>query len=497
MNQLTLHSGARARRGATAITVLVLLGLMFIGLVFSVDLARYQLADLELQCANDVATRAGADVLSRANMANATLAEVEQSVRDEIEMVAALNTSGGDPVVVGTDDIIFGNANVDPDTNGMEFVQSDTPNDLTTTTDAIQLNTRFDNFPMIFGKFVNTTHLDVSASTSAVVRERDMVLVLDRTTSMLFPDGGTIPVADYPVNLKTTEDMLYGTDDPVNKGKFSPWYPSMRVEFHQSGGNYVLTRMQALKLAVLRFREEIDASRGLEKLGVATYHRHGNTPSEASAAHQFSDGNAFDVTSPSFYNGDPSTASEAFKRIVGISASAPVKGDSTSITEWGNGSSADGITDTEPLQGNTALKHERWASSLEDAASGYPDFDHSYLAMRYGAATHITRGMLAGEQVLFGAGRRDTATPVMIVMTDGKENVGSDAATTTAEILSRHPDLRIYTVTFGADPDETDVPLMQGIAASGNGKHKHASDVTQLVEVFRELARSAGVALFE
>jgi hypothetical protein len=38
---------------------------------------------------------------------------------------------------------------------------------------------------------------------------------------------------------------------------------------------------------------------------------------------------------------------------------------------------------------------------------------------------------------------------------------------------------------------------METVAATGNGRHLHASDVTQLVDIFEELASNAGVLVIE
>jgi hypothetical protein len=60
--------------------------------------------------------------------------------------------------------------------------------------------------------------------------------------------------------------------------------------------------------------------------------------------------------------------------------------------------------------------------------------------------------------------------------------------------MAAHPKLRIYTVSFGSGADQT---TMANIASIGHGAHYHAVDVYQLVDVFKELANSAGVALIK
>ena len=60
--------------------------------------------------------------------------------------------------------------------------------------------------------------------------------------------------------------------------------------------------------------------------------------------------------------------------------------------------------------------------------------------------------------------------------------------------MTNHPNLRIYTITFG---DGADISRMQNVASIGRGDHYHASDVNALVTAFVDLARTAGVTLIE
>ena len=56
------------------------------------------------------------------------------------------------------------------------------------------------------------------------------------------------------------------------------------------------------------------------------------------------------------------------------------------------------------------------------------------------------------------------------------------------------PGLTIHTVTFSPGAEQW---RMQSVAAIGNGIHIHANDVSQLVDTFEEMARTAGVLLIE
>ena len=245
---------------------------MFIALAFSIDLGRVQLAQLELQCATDTACRAGAEALSRGVGSIEDLDEYQANVEAEIAMIAALNRAGGRPLMIDAEtQIEFGDATDNPSVPGaLSFSPSASGGDLEAASNSVNVAPDMNQFPMVFSSVFGLSEVDLGETASAIVQDRDIVLVLDRTTSMTQPDAGLIPKSEYPINLKYTEDLLYRYYDPVNRGALAP-FGDFRVEFRSSGDNWVLTRMQALKLAVLRFRQEIEASRGLERLGVVTY----------------------------------------------------------------------------------------------------------------------------------------------------------------------------------------------------------------------------------
>lgn len=499
----TCHS-RNCRKGAAAVTILVLLGLMFVALVFCVDVARIQLAELEHQCATDVATRAGAEAMSRGVGSVNDIATFESNIKDEILMIAALNSAGGSAVNIDRAEISFGEAVADTSTGAFSFSPStggSSPGAFEATSNTVNVASGLDDFPVVFGNFVGTENVSLGSNASAFVQDRDIVLVLDRTTSMCRRDAGSVSVAAYPANLRICEDLLYDSTDPIHDGPSGGAEFDKFTEFEIVGTNINLTRMQALKLAVHNFQKEIDLSRGHESLGIATYGRFANTPSQAVAASQVSDGVPFDIESPSFFSGDPTnpadlaSASEAFKRIVGISTA--IQTNDSPVT-FGNGTTPDGKTETYFSDPASPPVHEKYASALELSTSGYPNFKHTFAAMRHSPATNIGAGIQAGADVLFGSGRRTSASPILIVMTDGNQNTGPDAASVATTLMAdpSYRNMRIFTVSFG-DPSDVDVPLMQSIANIGRGEHHHAANATQLVDVFRDLARNAGVVLIE
>jgi hypothetical protein len=106
------------------------------------------------------------------------------------------------------------------------------------------------------------------------------------------------------------------------------------------------------------------------------------------------------------------------------------------------------------------------------------------------ARTNIGDGIDMGRYLLVadpGAGLREK---VMIVMTDGYHNMGTDPLV--AAVRARDSGIMIHTVTFGWYADRV---LMQQVADITGGTHLHAPDGVALVEAFRQLALMRRVVL--
>lgn len=104
-------------------------------------------------------------------------------------------------------------------------------------------------------------------------------------------------------------------------------------------------------------------------------------------------------------------------------------------------------------------------------------------SMRFSGATSISAGMSAGARVLSGGRNTDFVERTMIVMTDGIHNSGRDPQID-AQILANQG-VFIHTITFGAGAD---IARMKRIAVTGRGKHFHAANGAQLIQIYREIA---------
>ena len=458
-----------SRRGGTIVLMLVMITVVFVFVAFAVDVGRIQLAQLKLQTASDLASRAGTEAMSRGVGNITNLQEFENQIRAECDMVMSLNQLFGKPVTFDSNaQISFGVANVEPvkgkgnngKGKGKGRFKFQATNNLTLDSNSVSVLPNINQFPMVFGGLLSVTHVDLAARSTSMVQERDLVIVIDKSQSMMDEGAGTIAMADFPSGLFQVEDGLYGPGDAYHPT--GPWAGTGRTsEFQVANGQITLTKMQALKLALYRFREVIDQTPGNEQLGLTGYSDFADLPANAPSP-------------PGAVNLQTGLSQTVYDAIV-----------------------TDGVCDNY-LTPNSIT--ETTAASLEDETTGYDQFDFNYLKMRWTSNTNITDGIEVGVEILTDPNRaRPVAQPVMIVMTDGihnQYNAGDAANPTVAaqNALATLPDLKIYTITFGAGANQAE---MQAVATAGNGRHFHADNATTLVDFFEDLAANAGVKMIE
>lgn len=100
-----------------------------------------------------------------------------------------------------------------------------------------------------------------------------------------------------------------------------------------------------------------------------------------------------------------------------------------------------------------------------------------------GGGTNIAGGLSAATSTLQSSGR-DFAAKVAIVLTDGQHTVGPDPVSFASSMSD--DGVLVISVTFA---NEADQGLMQNVADSGGGFHKHAQFKQDLKDVFREISR--------
>ena len=101
-----------------------------------------------------------------------------------------------------------------------------------------------------------------------------------------------------------------------------------------------------------------------------------------------------------------------------------------------------------------------------------------------GGATNIGDGILDGIKSLASKARaRPWASRVMILLTDGIHNTGTDPLYAAARAAEQ--DIMIFTITFSI---EADIPRMEEVATVGAGSHFHAASASELASAFKAIS---------
>lgn len=462
-----MNRAKRNRQGATIVLMLVLITVIFVFVAFAVEVSRIQLAQLKLQTAADLSARAGAEAMSRGVGDVSNLGSFETSIRNECDMIMSHNELFGKPVTFDANaQISFGIAEQEPGkTNsgigkGKGRFKFTKHANLTLESNSVSVSPDINQFPLIFGSFLSVTNVDLAAKSTSMVQERDIVIVVDKSSSMMDMGAGTIRLSEYHPNLLQLEDRLYLEGDAYHPdGAYGG--NGRTTEFDIDDGVIHLTKMQALKLALFQFREVIEQTPGNEQLGLTGYA-------------DFADIASSGPTPPGKVDIQAGLSATVFNAIV-----------------------TDGICDNYTTRNSIT---EATAAPLEDQTTNYDQFDFNYLKMRWSSSTNIVDGIEVGADILADPlRRRPVAQPIMIVLTDGNHNTtnAGDAASPSAaaqNAIAAIPDLKIYTITFGANANQQ---TMIDVASIGKGRHFHADDVSNLVKVFQDLASNAGVRIIE
>lgn len=222
----------RTRRGAIVVLAALMMIVFLASVAFSVDVAYMQLTKIKLRSATDAAARAAGEGLSRAQ----DIAYARQAAKD----IAAANLVAGDPLLLDDSDIVFGNSS-QQGSGAWTFTPNGQP------INAVRVNGRrtreapSGSVPIFFGKVFNVFDFQPVQSASVVRLDRDICLVVDRSSSMKFyltDAGGSMP-----------------TNDP---------------RFCQAP-NMSLSRWGALSIAVQRFVDALAVTPQTEYVGLVSY----------------------------------------------------------------------------------------------------------------------------------------------------------------------------------------------------------------------------------
>jgi hypothetical protein len=115
---------------------------------------------------------------------------------------------------------------------------------------------------------------------------------------------------------------------------------------------------------------------------------------------------------------------------------------------------------------------------------------NDFLTNGIGGSTAIGEGLRVGVRALDRA--RPFAIKTIVLMTDGRHNLGVEPISVTPE--ANAAGAVVHTVTFSPN---TDFARMQAVASATGGRHFHADTAADLAAVFREIARTLPVVVTE
>jgi Ca-activated chloride channel homolog len=183
-NRPLLPRWIRTRRGAIVVLAALMMIVFLASVAFSVDVAYMQLTKMKLRSATDAAARAAGEALSRAqNIADA---------RAAAKTIAQANRVAGDPLLLDDSDIVFGKS-AQQDSGAWTFTPNAEP------INAVRVNGRrtreapSGSVPIFFGRVFNVFDFEPTQAATVVRLDRDICLVVDRSSSMKLHLTDTAP----------------------------------------------------------------------------------------------------------------------------------------------------------------------------------------------------------------------------------------------------------------------------------------------------------------
>ena len=130
---------------------------------------------------------------------------------------------------------------------------------------------------------------------------------------------------------------------------------------------------------------------------------------------------------------------------------------------------------------NIAVTEQDLTSNYSLITAALSPYSYSFCA----GGTNIGGGINKGISSLTSSpNARPGAWKVVIVLTDGIHNTGSDPVS--AAQSAANAGAQIFTITFSNEADQN---KMKSVATKGGGVHFHASNASDLVNVFQDIAK--------
>lgn len=225
-------SASDDRRGVIAILVAIMIIVFLASVAFSLDVSYMQLTKAQLRTATDAAARAAGEGLSRVQ-------DIEYA-RQAAKNIAMANRVAGEPLLLDDSDIVFGHS--DQLSNGAwDFTPDEEPINSVQVSGRRTREAPSGSVPLFFGKVFNVLDFEPVQSANVVRLDRDICLVVDRSSSM----------------------KLFLTDNSPTMSTGDPRFCNPP--------NMSLSRWGALSVAVQRFIDALEQTPQIEHVGLVSY----------------------------------------------------------------------------------------------------------------------------------------------------------------------------------------------------------------------------------
>jgi Flp pilus assembly protein TadG len=220
------------RRGAIVVMVAIMIIVFLASVAFSVDVAYMQLSRTKLRSATDAAARAAGEGLSRAQ-------DIDYA-RQAAKTIAAANRVAGKPLQLDDSDIVFGKSTQQA-SGAWAFAPNGQPINAVRVFGRRTREAPSGSIPTFFGRIFNVLDFQPTQAATVVRLDRDICLVVDRSSSM-------------KLYLDDTNPTMSTSDSRFCKPP-----------------NMSLSRWGALSVAVQRFIDALEETPQTEYVGLVSY----------------------------------------------------------------------------------------------------------------------------------------------------------------------------------------------------------------------------------
>jgi hypothetical protein len=446
------------RRGAVIVLAAFLLILVFACAAIAVDLAYLRVTRAELRNAADAAALAAGGVLRDTGS--------EAEARAAAVAYAAMNTAGGQPVVLDpAADVFFGRRVFNDATGSYEFVPGDRPFDSVQVFARRTEASRNGPVGLFFGRALGKDTAQVGAHAAASFLPRDIGLVIDLSGSMLY-DSTLLHEDVTAINNRAIWVALgsrtFGVMNDWNDlrtltgstGSIISALGLTAVPYPYPGGSWseYVTYVKTDSRLPTRYRD---------KYGLKT----------------FID---YVLQRRSFKTSTPALSDTPEQPVTALKQAVTIMLDYL------------GSLDTE--EHVSLSTYDTLARIERDLTTDLTGIDARMQYMQAGhyyRETNIGDGIRHGRESLTGPAARPEARRVLILFSDGRANEpGTEAYARSYALdqarLTAEQDITIHTISFTS---LADVALMSEIARIGKGVHYHvpAYDIDQYTEDLRRV----------